>query len=146
MLKATFFLDIGRAPEDVYRLVSNHENDVRWQASVARVVKLSAGPVRAGSRFRHTLQLLGVKIEAEIEIAETRASDFHAFSIVGGPFVFDTCVSLQTSSLGTKVRTEIEGRAGGVTRLAAVTLSRIRRGEIERDLQTLKRLMEAREL
>jgi hypothetical protein len=146
MLKATFYVDIGRVPEDVYQLVSNHENDVRWQSAVARVVKLSPGAVRAGSRFRHTLQLLGVKMEAEVEIAETRASEFHAFSIVGGPFAFDTRVSLVSSSSGTKVRTEIEGRANGVARLAAITLSRIRRGEIERDLRTLKRLMEAREL
>jgi hypothetical protein len=43
------------------------------------------------------------------------------------------------------VHTEVEGRAGAMARIAAVTLSRVRRREIEHDLATLKRLMEARQ-
>ena len=146
MLKADFLIDVARSADDVYRLISNHEHDVRWQSAVVEVTKLSPGPVRAGSRFRHTLKLLGARMDAEIEIAETRPSTFHAFAIVGGPFAFDTRVTFEPSPIGTRVRTEVEGHTHGVARLAAIALSRARRGEIERDLATLKRLMEAGEL
>jgi hypothetical protein len=44
------------------------------------------------------------------------------------------------------VQTDIEGYAHGVTRLAAVTLSHVRRREIEHDLRRLKRMMESGDL
>ncbi len=146
MLKATFVIDIDRPAADVYRLLSNHENDVKWQAAVAEVTKLSVGPVRKGSRFRHSLQFLGARMEADVEIAETRASDFHAFSVVGGPFAFQTRIALQTSASGTVVQTDIEGHVSGAARLALITLSHHRRREIERDLKRLKRMMETLDL
>lgn len=146
MLKASFSIEIARSAADVYRLLSNHENDVRWQSVVCDVRKLSPGPVRAGSRFRHTMQLLGARMEAEVEIAETRAPEYHAFSVVGGPFAFETHVILRGSGGGTLVLTDIEGHAHGLARLAAVALSHARRGEIERDLRRLKRMMEAGDL
>jgi len=41
------------------------------------------------------------------------------------------------------VQTDIDGRAKGIGRLAAVTLSRLRRREIVADHDRLKRLMES---
>jgi len=146
MLKASFSIEIGRPAADVYRLISNHENDVRWQSAVADVRKISPGPVRAGSRFRHTLQLLGARMQADVEIAETRAPEFHAFSIAGGPFAFETRVSLQATSSGTLLQTDVEGHAHGLVRLAVITLSHKRRREIEHDLRRLKRMMESGDL
>ena len=146
MLKATFRIDIGRAIEDVYRVLIDHENDMRWQAAIVEGRKLSTGPTRAGTRYRGTLRLLGSELGVDLEVLEVRPPEFHAFTLTGGPFTFETRVRLEASMLGTEVHTEVEGRAGAMTRLAAVTLSRVRRREIERDLATLKRLMEAGEL
>lgn len=143
MLRASFAVDIARAPLDVYRVISNHENDVKWQSVVAEVVKLSAGPVRAGSRFRHTLALMGATMRAELVVAETHAAELHVFSAGGGPFAFDARVVLAATAAGTHMQTDIGGRASGIGRLAAVTLSRLRRSEIASDHLRLKRLMEA---
>jgi hypothetical protein len=85
-------------------------------------------------------------MDADVEIAETRPPEYHAFYIVGGPFAFETRVTLQRSRAGTVVQTDIEGYAHGVTRLAAVTLSHVRRREIEHDLRRLKRMMESGDL
>ena len=146
MLKATFLIDIERPAADVYQLLSNHEHDVKWQSAVAEVTKLSAGPVRKGSRFRATLQFLGARMQADVEIAETRPSEFHSFSVVGGPFAFETRIALSASDTGTVVQTDVEGRVSGAARLALITLSHHRRREIERDLKRLKRMMEAGDL
>ena len=143
MLRASFTVAIARAPIDVYRVLSNHENDVKWQSVVAEVRRLSAGPVRAGTRFLHTLRLMGAQMEAELEVAETRPGELHVFSVSGGALAFDTRVALEASAAGTLVRTDIEGHARGVARLAAVSLSHLRRREIDSDLRRLKRLMEA---
>ena len=77
---------------------------------------------------------------------EVRPPKFYAFTITSGPFAFETRVQLEVSRLGTEVNTEVQGSVGAIPLLAAVTLSRIRRKEIERDLTTLKRLLEAGEL
>src|SRR6266496_1250538 len=136
MLRKSFTVDIARSPIDVYRVISDHEYDVKWQSVVAEVHKLSAGPVRAGSRFRHILALMGTRMEAELEVAETRAAELHAFSASAGPFAFDARVVL----------TDIDGRVKGIGRLAAVTLSHLRRREIAADHERLKRLMECFDL
>jgi hypothetical protein len=44
---------------------------------------------------------------------------------------------------GTRLDTLVEGHPTGVARIAAVALSRHRSTEIDRDLATLKRLMES---
>ena len=59
--------------------------------------KLSAGPVRAGSHFRHILAIMGTRMEAELEVAETRAAELHVFSASGRPFAFDARVVLTES-------------------------------------------------
>jgi carbon monoxide dehydrogenase subunit G len=146
MLRARFRVDIARPPLDVYRVISNHEYDPRWQSAVAEVVRLSAGPVRAGSRFRHTLSIMGARIQAELEVGQTRAAELHAFSAAGGPFAFDARVVLTATAAGTRMDTDIDGRVNGVARLAAIGLSRLRQREIAADHQRLKRLMEAFEL
>ncbi|HTP99540.1 MAG TPA: SRPBCC family protein [Casimicrobiaceae bacterium] len=146
MLRTSFSVDIARSPVDVYRVISNHENDVKWQSVVAEVQKLSAGPVRAGSRFRHVLALMGVRMEAELEVAETRFGEAHAFSASGGPFAFDARVILVETAAGVHVRTDIDGRARGLGHVAVVTLSHLRRREIAADHLRLKRLMEAGDL
>jgi carbon monoxide dehydrogenase subunit G len=143
MLRSSFVVDITRPPVAVYRVISNHENDVRWQSIVAEVQKLTAGPVRAGSRFRHTFALLGATMDAELEVTETRVGQLHVFTASGGPFSFNARVRLTEIEDGTRLQTDIDGQANALGRLAAVGLSRLRRREIVADHQRLKRLMEA---
>jgi len=146
MLKVSFSIDIGRPVEDVYRVLIDHENDVRWQAAVIEARKLSPGPTRAGTRYRGTFRLLGSKLGVDLEVLDLRPPEFYSFTATSGPFAFETRVRLEPSKLGTEVNTEVEGSLGAMPRLAAVTLSRVRRKEIERDLATLKRMMEKGEL
>lgn len=146
MLKTRFEVVIARAPIDVYRVLSNHENDVTWQSIVTAVRKLSTGPVRAGSRFVHTLHLLGARMDAEVEVAETRPGELHVFSVSNGSLAFETRVALETSAAGTRVRTAVDAHLSGAARLAAISLSHLRRREIDGDLRRLKHLMEARAL
>ena len=40
----------------------------------------------AGSHFRHILAIMGTRMEAELEVAETRAAELHVFSGVGHGF------------------------------------------------------------
>jgi len=146
MVRLEFSIEIERTSEDIFDVVGNPENDVNWQSAVLAVSKLTPGPIRAGSQYRHSLNILGHTMDGEVEISERQPASGYVLQCVCGPFSFETRVQLKPAKRGTLLDTIVEGRPTGVAHIAAVVLSRRRRGEIDRDLRTLKRLMEAGEL
>ena len=146
MVRLEFSIEIARTAEDIYDLVGNPENDVKWQGAVLEVRKLTPGPLRTGSRFQHTLRVLGKRMDVDVEISERQPHSTYVLQCVSGPLAFETRVRLRRVGRGTLVDTVVEGRPSGVVRIAAVALSRHRSAEIDRDLRTLKRLMESGEL
>ena len=146
MVRLEFSIEIERTSEEIFDVVGNPENDARWQSAVLSVQKLTPGPIRTGSQYRHSLNILGQKMDAAVEISERQPASSYVLQCVSGPFSFETRVQLRPAKRGTLMDTVVEGRPTGVAHIAAVVLSRRRRGEIDRDLRTLKRLMEAGEL
>jgi Polyketide cyclase / dehydrase and lipid transport len=147
MLQFNFSIEIERSAKDIFDLLGNPENDVKWQEAVLDVRKVSPGPVRTGSRFQYTLRILGRRMDLEVEISERQPHSSYALQCVSGPLTFETRVQLtQVRRNATLLATVVEGHPTGVVRIAAVALSRHRRAEIDRDLQRLKRLMESGEL
>jgi uncharacterized membrane protein len=149
-VRLEFSIEIERSVEDIYELVGNPENDVKWQDAVVEVHKLTPGPIQAGSRFRHTLRIFGKRMGVDVEFIERQPHSGYILQCRSAPFDFETRVRLTQLSRRaghtTRVDTVVEGRPTGAARVAAVVLSRHRSGEIERDLHKLKRLMEAGEL
>jgi hypothetical protein len=150
MVRLAFSIEIERSVEDIYELVGNPENDVKWQSAVLDVRKLTPGPIRAGSRYQHTLRILGKRMAVDVEISERQPHSSYVLQCVSGPLTFETRVQLTKvqgrDGRATLVDTVVEGHPSGVVRVAAVALSRHRRAEIDRDLRTLKRMMESGQL
>jgi len=150
MLRLEFSIEIERTADDIYELISNPENDVKWQDAVLDVRKLTPGPVRAGSRYQHTLRILGKRMAVDVEVSAREPHSSYILQCVSGPLTFETRVQLtevrRRAGHATLMDTIVEGHPTGVVRIAAVALSRHRRGEIHRDLRTLKRMMESGEL
>ena len=145
-MRLAFSIEIERSVEDIYELVGNPENDVKWQDAVVEVHKLTPGPIQAGSRYRHTLRIFGKRMGIDVEVIERQPHSGYVLQCRSAPFDFETRVQLRRRGGATLLDTIIEGRPTGAARVAAVVLSRHRSGEIERDLHKLKRLMEAGEL
>ena len=146
MVRLEFSIEIERTAEDIFDVVGNPENDAKWQSAVLSVQKLTPGPIRTGSQYRHSLSILGQAMDAAVEISERKPASSYVLQCVSGPFSFETRVQLKPAKRGTLLDTVVEGRPTGVAHIAAVVLSRRRRGEIDRDLRTLKRLLESGEL
>jgi uncharacterized membrane protein len=142
-MRLEFSIDIERPPREVFAVVANLENDPRWQGAILEARKLSRGPIAAGTRFLHVARIMGTKTRFDIEFLEHAPFSRYVLNCVAGPFVFTTEVRFEAVAGGTRIVTLVQGSPSGVLRLAAVTLSNHRRGEIEADLRNLKRLMEA---
>jgi uncharacterized membrane protein len=145
-MRLEFTIDIHRPPRDVFALVGDLENDPKWQAAVVSAVKLTAGPVREGTRFRHVVRLMGRPSNIDIEVVHHEPVFGYALHCISGPLTFGTEVRFERIAQGTRLVTLIEGHAKGLLRLATVALSHHRQGEIEADLRNLKQLMEAGKL
>jgi len=128
MLRLAFSIEIERSAEDIYDFVGNPENDVKWQSAVLDVRKLTPGPIRAGSRYQHTLRILGKRTDVDVEISERQPHSSYVLQCVSGPLTFETRVQLTEvqgrAGRTTLVDTVVEGHPSGVVRIAAVALSR----------------------
>jgi carbon monoxide dehydrogenase subunit G len=146
MIRLEFSIEIKRSPEHVFALIGDPENDVQWQSAVVAVRKVTPGPIRIGSRYQHTLSILGKHTDIDVEFTERRAHSGYVLKSLGAPFDFEMRVQLKPSARGTLLEAVIEGRPSGVARIAAVLISHHRRAEIKRDLRTLKKMLESGEL
>lgn len=143
MIRLEFAIEIKRSPEQVFALIGDPENDVQWQSAVVAVRKVTPGPIRIGSRYQHTLSILGKHTDIEVEFTERRAHSGYVLKSLGSPFDFEMRVQLKPAPRGTLLEAVVEGRPSGVARIAAVLISRHRRAEIKRDLRTLKKMLES---
>src|SRR5450432_4268730 len=121
MVRLEFTIEIERSAEDIYELAGNPENDVKWQSAVLEVEKLTPGPIRTGSRYRHTLKILGKRLAVEVEFTERQRHSGYVMQSVSAPFDFQTRVQLTQMSMprggrGTRIDTIVEGRPTGAAR------------------------------
>ena len=86
MVRLEFSIEIQRSAEDVFELVGNPENDVKWQDAVLEVEKLTPGPIRTGTRYRHTLKILGKRMQVDVEFIERKAPSGYVLRSLGAPF------------------------------------------------------------
>jgi hypothetical protein len=145
-MRLEFAIDIHRSVPDVFRVVGNLENDPKWQKAVTEAIKLSAGPIDAGTRFRHVVRLMGRATAVDMEFRHYAPELRYVLDCVTGPFEFTTEVSFEPIVRGTRLVTWVAGQPKGLAKLAAITLSSHRRHEIEADLHNLKAMLEARSL
>lgn len=142
-MRLEFVIDVQCPVPDVFDVVGNLENDPKWQKAVTPATKVSEGPIGEGTRFRHLVRLMGRQSAIDIEFRQYVPGQRYVLDCVTGPFEFMTDVRFEPIPGGTRLVTMVAGQPKGILKLAAVTLSNYRRREIDADLQTLKRMMEA---
>ena len=145
-MRLEFAIDIGRSAADVFDLVSDLQNDIRWQKSLIEVRKMTAGPVGIGTRFHQRIFALGTVLPIEVVVRQFRLHRDYVLDVSWRDLVFTTTVCVQTIAQGSRLTVLVEGKFTGLAKLAAVTLSHHRSNQIEADLANLKLLMDAGKL
>jgi len=70
MLKIETSTVINRPVEEVFAVVSNPDNYVKWSPGLVEVKRISEGPVGVGTTWRLVRQVLGQRLEGDLEITE----------------------------------------------------------------------------
>ena len=134
---------IHRAPDDVFRFVSDPTNSARWQTTVLQSRQTTPGPMAVGTRATEVRRFLGRRLESEWEVVEYEPPRTSAVRGVSGPIPFTGRFTVEPADGGTRFTFGVELDAHGFFKLAEPIFSQITRREIASNLGHLKDLLEA---
>ena len=137
-------VDIGRASELVFDYVADFTNDPEWRSEVVSITRTSGEVTDLGATYEQELQLAGRRLQTSFRVTEHRPPQLVSFEGGAGPVrVFG---SILLSALGNDTtRVHFEHRMTGPWwfRVVEPVLARRRRAGIARDLDELRRILEA---
>ena len=133
---------IARPVGEVFRYITAIEHSPTWQGPVLEATQLSSGPIGVGSRFSQRVRFLGRQAEQVCEVTAYEPPRLLAITAVSGPVPVSVAFRLHEDGQGTRLDTVTEGKLSGVARLAAPAMERAARQQAQRDLETLKSVLE----
>jgi len=133
---------IDRPREAVARFAMDPANGTRWITALRSVRKLTDGPLGPGTRLERVTSFLGKRMEYVNEVVTHQPGARLVMRSVKAPFPMTITYEFEDAPAGTVARIRAEGDAAGFYRLAVPLLSAATRRGIEKDLDTLKELLE----
>src|SRR5574341_2376769 len=143
MLKIESTTVINRPIEDVFAVLSNLENNPKWDSVALEAKKTSEGPIGVGTTWRIVQKALGQRLEIVAEFTEYEPNQKTTLKSKSGPFPIEVRRTYKPVDDGTQVNFVLEAQPGGFFKLAEPLLTRMVKRGIETDLATMKDLMEA---
>jgi uncharacterized membrane protein len=141
-IDTTAVIAVARPRAEVAAYLRDPGNDPGWIGGVRSARLVTAPPVGVGSRVERVASFLGRRIEYVNEITELTGTRL-AMRSVRSPFPMRVTYGFEDAGdAATEVSVRVEGDAGHLFRLAGPLLSPLVHRSVQRDLRTLKRLLE----
>ena len=137
---------INRPIEELFGILTNLENDLKWRREWVEARKTSQGPIGLGSRFSLFGKTFGKQIETVYETVEFEPNLIAAWKTVSGPLPLRFQRSFERVEDGTRFTIKYEAEVRGFFKLLMSLLARSVQRQHANDLQRVKALLEAREL
>jgi carbon monoxide dehydrogenase subunit G len=126
--------------EEAFGFLTEPANLPRWQSGVLET--RSAGRLRLGASFTEIRTFLGLRAESTLEVTDYMPNERFSLRVVSGPWLFEVLHRLVPTDTGTRVEVTLQGETKGRLRLAGPMLERAIRSDLERNLSTLKHVLE----
>lgn len=137
---------IQRPPVDVFAVLADVTKNARWASASIEGHLTSPGPVAVGTTAREVTRFLGRRIETDSEVVEYIPGRRLAYVTRSGPFPFGGAFDVEPERTGSRVTATFEATPAGLFRLLGPLFIRLATRQFARDLDSLKRRMEAHEL
>lgn len=144
MIKMEQSIVINCPSEQVFTFIANPENETKWQADLVESTFTSNGAVGVGSKGRDLRQFMGKPVETTWEVTEYQPSQKMAFRVITGPIPFQGSYIFEPVQDGTKFTFTAWAETKGLSKLFDPIVSRMGKKQYERDLATLKTVLETR--
>ncbi len=146
MATGTVITHISRPAGDVFAVLADVSKNARWSSSAVEGLQTSPGPVAVGTTAREVSTFLGRRIEVDSVVTEFLAGRRLAYRTTGGPFPFSGSFDVAAEGDGARVTATFEATPSDVLAFLGPLFAMLVRRAFERDLASLKRLMEAGDL
>lgn len=142
MINLDFGVLIDRPMKDVFAFVSNPNNMSKWNSAVVSLEQVSPGAVEVGSKFKTVGEMMGRRIEGEMQITAYEPDTKCGFQVIAGPMQVNLTLTFKTVGTGTKVSLNAQGNPGGIFKLAEGVMTGQVKTMMEGNLTRLKTVLE----
>lgn len=144
MVDVSTQIDIARPRADVAAYASDPDNATAWYVKIKSVEWKTPNPLQVGSKLAFVAQFLGRTLEYTYEVKEMVAGERFVMATAQGPFPMETTYTWEdTPSGGTRMTLRNRGEPAGFSKLVAPLMATAMQRANAKDLQRLKKLLEA---
>ena len=142
MINLDFGVLIDRPMKDVFAFVSNPNNMSKWNLAIVSLEQVNPGKVDVGSKFKTVGEMMGRRIEGDMQITAYEPDTKCGFQVTAGPMQVNLTLTLKTVGTGTKVSLNAQGNPGGLFKLAEGVMAGQVKSMMEGNLARLKIALE----
>src|SRR5215211_1456708 len=139
-------LDLGtlidRPVKDVFAFVSDLNNMSKWNSAVVSLQQVTPGDVGVGTKFKSVGEMMGRRIEGEVQVTSYEPDTKTGFQMNAGPMQINVTISFKPVGTGSKVSLNAEGNPAGVFKLAEGMMQGRIKSMMEENLARLKSVLE----
>ncbi len=133
---------IAREPEAVFAFLADVRNASKTMPQIKQMVKLTDGPVSAGTRYRETRVVKGNEAQAELEVARFEPPQHYSMRNITQGIETLYHYTFLPEGDGTRVQLRCELNATGVRKLMLPMVAGILKKEDGDHLQRLRKAVE----
>lgn len=136
-------IELQAPPSQVFDFVADHTNAPRWQSGIDEIRRITPGPIGVGTEHELTRRFAGMRIVARNRFIAYEPGRFVSFEIPSGKITGVASYLVEpTGANTTRLISNVDFRVAGLARFATPLLARIFKRDAEKNLATLKTLME----
>jgi len=139
-------LDLGtlidKPVKDVFAFVTNPANMSKWNSAVVSLEQVTPGAVGMGTKFKSVGEMLGRRIEGEMQVVAFEPDSKYGFQMNAGPVQVNVTLNFKTVGTGTKLSLNAQGNPGGLFKLAEGVMQGRVKSMMEENLARLKSVLE----
>jgi carbon monoxide dehydrogenase subunit G len=139
-------LDLGvlidKPVKDVFAFVTNPNNMSKWNSAVVSMQQITPGAIGVGTKFKNVGEMLGRRIEGEMQVVAFEPDTKYGFQMNAGPMQVNVVLSFKTVGTGTKINLNAQGNPAGVFKLAEGVMQGRVKSMMEENLARLKSVLE----
>jgi carbon monoxide dehydrogenase subunit G len=133
---------IDRPVKDVFAFVTNLNNMPKWNSAVVSLQQVTPGPMDVGTKFKSVGEMMGRRIEGEVQVTSYEPDSKTGFQMNAGPVQVNVTIAFKTVGTGTKVSLNAQGNPGGLFKLAEPVMAGRIKSMMEDNLARLKSILE----
>jgi carbon monoxide dehydrogenase subunit G len=133
---------IDKPVKEVFAFVTNPNNMSKWNSAVVSLEQITPGAVGMGTKFKNVGEMMGRRIEGEMQVVAFEPDSKYGFQMNAGPMQVNVTLSFKTVGTGTKLSLNAQGNPAGVFKLAEGVMQGRVKAMMEENLARLKSVLE----